>query len=66
MSRSIDECRARGCGGLLYRVGTHVTDGEITHCTTCGRAHTFLVPHDGADAIVVPARKPRSRRGATP
>lgn len=37
--RYIDECIARGCGGLLRGVGDEVSDGEQYVCATCHRMH---------------------------
>ncbi len=62
--RPIDECRARGCGGLLNAVGDTVHDGEITHCRDCGRMHTFVVDYEGAQPRVEPDRKPRAKRSS--
>lgn len=63
MTRAIDTCRARGCGGYLRGVDANdVRDGEIAECVSCGREHTFHVAEDGAVPDVTIARKPRRGR----
>lgn len=63
MSKGIDECRARGCGGWLRGVGSEVSDGETATCGACHREHTFHVFYDGATPHVTVARKPRPTTG---
>ena len=65
--KSIDACRARGCGGYLREVGTTVLDGEDAYCMKCGRMHTFVVFGDSDDPNendvgVRIERKPRPRK----
>ena len=57
----VDECRARGCGGLLRGVGAEVYDGAIHYCMSCGRGHTMHVPDAGAVEVEV-HRAPRRKR----
>lgn len=58
--RGTDECRARGCGGLITGVGAFVYDGEIHACRRCGRHHTYHVPYENGGVVVEIHRKPRT------
>lgn len=65
--KSIDACRARGCGGWLRGIDAEVYDGEIATCGRCGREHMFHVAEEGAYATVTIGRRPpptgKRRRG---
>lgn len=62
MSKGVDECRARGCGGFLRGVDSYdIDDGQIAECRRCGREHCFGVLENGGVYVrLVPKpRKPR-------
>lgn len=64
-SKSVDECRARHCGGLLVDFDSgDIADGSMATCSRCGRAHFFSVYDDGGPVYVRIEKKRYSRKGA--
>lgn len=57
MNKSIDRCRARGCGGLLFGLEAEILDGTTVYCSRCRREHLFHVA-DGVIRVEI-ERKPR-------
>jgi len=49
MTKRIDRCLARGCGGSLTGADFgEFSDGTVVHCASCGRLHWLHVDEHGA------------------